>query len=459
MSFNYESPPTVGRFMLDGSFVRGIMGPIGSGKSTGCVMELYTRSCQQKRAPDGLRHTRWVVVRNTYRELLDTTVKTFLSWFPEGRTGAMNWQDMEYVWRFGDVRAEVLFRALDRPSDVKKLLSLEATGIWFNEAREMPKALVDAATGRVGRYPPAKDGGPTWFGIILDTNPPDTDHWWYRVFEEDTPEGWRIFKQPSGRSPQAENLMNLPPRYYQNIMAGKTPEWIKVYVDGDYGYVQDGKPVFPEYRDNLHCREFELIPRLPLYIGMDFGLTPAAAIGQKLAMGQWRWRYEVVSEHMGAERFGRELQRFLAEKCPGFEYAAITGDPAGNQESQADENTPFKMLNALGIKAKPAHTNDPTIRRESVAVPMGRLIDGEPGWIIHPDMRMSRKGFAGGYRFKRVQVVGDERYHDKPDKNSYSHICEANEYGMLGGGEGKALVRTKQRGGGLKVESAGSVFE
>jgi hypothetical protein len=446
--------------MMDRSFVRGLMGPIGSGKSSGCAVEAGRIGAEQKPGPDGVRRTRGAVIRNTYRELADTTVKTWLAWWPEEVYGAFNWQDMSHVVRMDGIEIEVLFRALDKPADVKKLLSLELTWIWFNEAREIPKAIIDAGTGRVGRYPAQRDGGPTWFGVIMDTNPPDTDHWWYRIFEEERPEGWALFKQPSGRAPDAENLENLPPGYYRNIMAGKKPEWIKVYVDGEYGFVQDGRPVFPEYIDSLHCQTFDLNPRLPLYIGIDFGLTPAAGIGQRSLMGQWRWRRELVSEHMGAERFGRELQRYLQEHFGGFEFAAITGDPAGTQESQADENTPFKMLAAIGIHAKPAHTNDPTIRREAVAVPMTRIIDGSPGFLIHPDMRVSRKGFAGGYRYKRVQVVGDERFHDKPDKNMFSHVCEAVEYGMLGGGEGKALLRgTGSRRGELRVESEYSALD
>jgi hypothetical protein len=444
VTFTYKSPPTIGRFMLDDSFVRGVMGPIGSGKSTGCVMEIYKRCLGQRRAPDGIRKSRWVIVRNTYRELSDTTLKTFLMWFPAGVHGHMDYQEMVYTWSFDDVHAEILFRALDRPQDVKKLLSLEATGFWFNEAREVPRAVIDMATGRVGRYPASKDGGPSWFGMIMDTNPPDTDHWWYRIFEEDKPEGWRIFRQPSARSAHAENLEHLPANYYRNLMAGKKDEWIKVYVDGNYGFVMDGRPVFPEYSDSIHCREFELDPRLPLYAGIDFGLTPAAVIGQKRPMGQWRWRYELTTEHMGARRFGELLNTFVNERVPGWRFEAITGDPSGTGESQADESTPFQMLAAVNVHAQPAHTNDPTIRRESIAVPMGRLIDGEPGFVIHPEMLVARKGFSGGYHYARIQVAGDERYHDKPVKNVYSHVIEANEYGMLGGGEGKALIRRER---------------
>ena len=75
-------------------------------------------------------------------------------------------------------RTRSIFLALDRPEDVKKLLSLELTGVWINEAREIPKSIVDACSMRVGRYPSMRDGGPSWYGVIADTKPPDTDHWW-----------------------------------------------------------------------------------------------------------------------------------------------------------------------------------------------------------------------------------------------------------------------------------------
>ena len=64
-----------------------------------------------------------------------------------------------HFMNIGDVELEVIFLALDRPEDVKKLLSLELTGIWINEAREIPKSIIDACTMRVGRYPSMREGG------------------------------------------------------------------------------------------------------------------------------------------------------------------------------------------------------------------------------------------------------------------------------------------------------------
>src|SRR5262249_18748953 len=138
----------------------------------------------QALSPEGKRRTRFAVVRNTYRELADTTLKTWLDWFPESAVGNFDYQDMTHCIDLDDVSTEVVFRALDRPDDVKKVLSLDLTGVWVNEAREVPKSIIDALTDRVGRYPSIRDGGATWSGVILDTNSPDTDHWWYRLAEE-----------------------------------------------------------------------------------------------------------------------------------------------------------------------------------------------------------------------------------------------------------------------------------
>jgi len=39
-----------------------------------------------------------------------------------------------------------------------------------------------------------------------------------------------------------------------------------------------------------------------------------------------------------------------------------------------------------------------------------------------------------------MQISGAERYEDKPEKNKYSHIHDALQYAMIGGGEGRALT-------------------
>lgn len=457
----YRPPgPVAKAFMQSSAFFRGIMGPFGSGKSTVCVMEILRRAQNQAAGIDGKRRSRWAVVRNTYPELRTTTIKTWHQWVPPTIGRWVDTGPPTHHIQEGELDLEVIFVSLDRPDDIAKLLGMELTGAWVDEAREVPKAVIDGLTGRAGRYPGPSLGGCSWSGILASTNPPDSDHWWYRLAEEDHPPGWEFYRQPGGLDPQAENLdwLNQVPEtltlpegdetrrrqgraYYERQLAGKDPDWVRVYVNGDYGFVRDGKPVYPEYRDAIHCQEFPLLPGLPIHVGIDFGLTPAAVFGQRTAMGQWRWHSELVTEDMGAVRFAQQLRQVMHERYPGFAFGSITGDPAGDIRAQTDETTPFQILHAANVPARPAPTNDFIKRRESVAVCLGRLIDGQPGLMVHPQCTVLRKAMAGGYNYKRVQVTGAEKYRDVPDKNQYSHVAEAGQYMMLGAGEARTLVR------------------
>lgn len=439
-TINYNAGPTASQFHLSDKFIRGFMGPIGSGKSVSCVNELHRRAREQTPF-QGRRLTRWAIIRNSYRELLDTSMVTFFEWVPK-EWGKYHASDMKFTIEDETMKAEFLFRSLDRPDDIKKLLSLELTGAWINEARELPKPVFDMVQGRVGRYPPKWKGGASWFGVICDTNPPDEDHWWYKYFEEVMAPNSDIFKQPSGLSDEAENIENLPKGYYENLRAGKDEQWIDVYCRGKYGFVSDGKPIFPEYNDDIHTSKEVLEPDYEtVYVGLDFGLTPAATFAQrKESNQQWRVLSEVVTEDMGAVRFAEQLRYHIHTEYPGRDVL-IYGDPAGEQRAQTDESTVFQVLQANGINAMPASTNDFMLRREAVVKPLSRLtFDGQPGLLVSPKCRQLRKALNGGYKYKRLAVSGEERFHDKPDKNQYSHVAESLQYLFVGAGEGYAII-------------------
>ena len=449
----YHATKTATQFHANSDFVRLLIGPIGSGKSVACVMELLARATAQEPNKDGTRKTRFAVIRNSYRELQDTTIQTFFDWIPRD-LGEYKVSDMTHIIneRLPDgtrLYCEILFRALDRPDDVKKLLSLELTGAFINESRHIPRQIFDMLMGRIGRYPSKREGGPTWYGVWMDTNPPDTDHWIYRLFEEERPEGWSVYHQPSGESPDAENIENLPEGYYKNMQPGKDQEWINVYVHGRYGFVQDGKPVYPQYHDDIHFSATPLKVVSPeLYVGLDFGLTPAAVILQRTANGQWQALDELVTEDMSALQFGPELQRLLASSLYRGRSFEIWGDPAGTEGAQSDKSTPFDILNAMGIDAQPVEdrSNDTEIRRNALIQNLiTYTVTGEPAFLVGPRCTTLRKGLAGGFKFRRIQVANTERYMDKPDKNRYSHVCEALEYGLLGAGEGDTLLQDRSR--------------
>ena len=462
MDVDYTASKTMTEFHQSEKFTRALMGPIGSGKSVACCIEMFLKSFAQLPDSEGVRKTRWVVVRNTYRELIDTTIQTFFDWYPE-ELGLFKKMDLKFITEQqlpdGTVaHIEVLFRALDKPDDIKKLLSLEVTGGWINEAREIPKQIMDMLIGRLGRYPRKihGKGGATWHGLIMDTNPPDSDHWWYKLFEVDKPNSYALFKQPSGTSEEAENIVNLPTNYYLTMQDGKDKEWVNVYVNGKYGFVQDGKPVFPEYKDDAHSTDEEIvIPETALiYVGIDFGLTPAAVFGFLTAAHRWVIFDELVTEDMGAVNFGKLLHEKINNLYPHHDFE-IYGDPAGDQRAQTDETTPFMVLSSQGVEAIPTYTNDFIIRREAVAAPLSRMdFAGNPGFVVGPGAPMIRKALAGGYKYKRMSVTGQERYMDKPDKGRYSHVADGLQYLMVGAGEGANVVSAK--GWGKEIDYTNS---
>lgn len=452
---DYQPSPTLARFHASNAFVRGIRGPVGGGKTTGCCEEIMRRAREQVPGPDGKRRTRWAVVRNTYGELKDTTVKTWLEWFPEEWFGKFNRSqgEMKHHVQIGDIDCEVLFRALDKPDDVRKVLSLELTGAFINEAREVPKQIVDALTDRVGRFPPMRDGGPTWRGIIMDTNPPDESHWWHELAEEQRPDDWEFFAQPPGLlnkdgkwvvNPAAENLDNLegakdsppdPGKYYRSRAAGKREDYIKVYYANQYGFVSEGKPVYPEYSDPLHAAKADLgtLPNLPVYIGIGLALNSGALFGQKRANGQWLWLDELMPEWGGAVAFAEQLSAKMAsDYAPGTIFKIYTKKPDDPFGAEAEA---VQIMRGRRILSSPCRVNDATLRREAVAGVMSRLVNGEPALLISPKCKITRKAMSGGYCYARIQGSGEERYHDTPMENRYAPLAEAAQFMLVGGGE------------------------
>ncbi len=443
----YTPPPTVERFLRDDAMVRALMGPYGSGKSVGCVIALLKHAMEQEPDASGVRHTRFAVIRNTYKMLSDTTLKTVFEWLPPGAAGTYKSTQNVYTLDFmlGDgtrLHSEWMFRALDTPDDAKNLLSLELTGAWVNEFREIRSEVFINLLGRVGRYPSPKTVRPTWFGVIMDSNPPATSSYWYKFFEEGVSDEVqevmdqiadgrplaRLFKQPSGLADNAENVENLPPNYYATLLAmnqDKSPEWVKVHVHGEYGYVQDGLPVYPEFNPRFHLADEQLSPLAgkKISIGMDFGLQPAAVMFQQNAKGQWLLLSELVTPpeaSRGIERFMEELVVHLRERFPDNTDFEIWADPAGQQRTQTDEKTCFEVVRGFGFVIRPGAKTLET-RLGSVRRALNRAVEGRAGVLIDPRCKTLIRGFHGEYRYRVIRGQS-ERYDEEPEKNDVSHV-------------------------------------
>lgn len=346
LSLEWGSPGDVASgFLKSDAFVRGLRGPVGSGKSVTCCIEIMRRAMKQKPNFEKIRRTRWAVIRNSYPDLKNTTIKTWRDWFDD-RWGKFLWST-PYTHHISvglpddtRVEAEVIFLALDHEEDVRKLLSMELTGVWINEAREIRKSIVDGASMRCRRFPSKRDGGATFSGVIMDTNSPSEVHWWgimagevpipeFMTEEERRflvkPKNWEFFTQPPGMNeqldqrgdvlsyamnPEAENISNLDSRYYPEIVHGKARPWINAYILNRYQSLSDGKRVYPTFRREVHVAREELqpLPGVEISCGIDFGRTPAAIFGQKMHSDRWIILHEFLASDMGANRFAIALK-------------------------------------------------------------------------------------------------------------------------------------------------------
>lgn len=498
-SFYFDAAPTIGQFITDSeSLFRVVIGPVGSGKTTGMCCEVMRIADMQLCYPgDAYKRARIAIIRNTTPELKTTTINTWKDWFPEEACGPIVWSSpikhkiiRRPQGRPGDpdfkpgLNLEVLFLALDKPKDVKKLRSLELTAAYINEISEVPYQILNMLKRRVGRYPAAREiDGRKYEAVracvIADSNAMDEDHWLFKLKEEQ-PVGWTFFVQPpailevedhtkikvrcvepdpryraklfhveqvikaAGRlwvvNPEAENIKYLRTNYYYDQVSGSDLPSIRRDLQAKFVYVQDGRPVVSNYHDETFAvDDLPLLKDRDLLAGLDVGggtLNPACILAQRSRRGTWLLHAEIVPDEMGVENFHRAIRQALPEIAPGFEIAKAYADPACIKRDELYEVQIKDFLSAKGIPVMEAPTNDIRARIDAWHMVFNRFIDGRPGVLINKKRcPRLRRGLAGGWFFKRMQVAGEERYRDMPIKNEYSHPCDAGGYLLLGGGE------------------------
>ena len=454
-----------------------IPGPVGSGTSTMLSHKIWAIANEQEPDYDGVRRTRFVVTRETYPQLRKTFIETWQIWFPEEKWGQMvRSEPMQHVLRdkhWSDdgtkVECDVVFLAIPSPEAAEALLaSFEITGFVQNEMQFTQRGITTELLSRVGRYPSMMNGpGASWYGGFGDMNAPVEGHWIPYMrgdipiprdlseAEKDDlvkPDEWDFFVQPPGLietvvegkiqyqpNPKAENQRWLKVPYIQRIR-GWDKDRIDRRVMNKVSLAKGGKPVYPTYMEAEHASPLDLEPidGFKIIVGLDFGREPAAVFGQDIN-GSWRVISELIGSNESAALFAPRVARHLAEFYPGMEFVAY-GDPRGADKGQNDEKTAYDHFRANGITVIPAtRDNNVQMRRAAVETVLGR----RNGIKIGKRCLMFRTGLNGGYHYKKIQGL-DGLYSPKPLKNAYSHVVEAGENMLLGGGEGSS---TSQRSG------------
>lgn len=462
MSFHlkYTASPTVDRFLTSRTPRKILAGPVGGGKTSACVIHTLLNAMQQEPDEDGFRRSRHIVVRNTIAQLRQTVIKTFTDWLPPEVFGKFNISDRTFYLNFEDVRAEILFLALEDEVSLRQLLSLECTTIFLCEVREISQAVIEGVLGakRTGRYPSRKQGpGATYPCIIADTNMPAFDTYHQRIMDGDEGD-WETFKQPGGRTPEAENLEFLPKDYYS--VEGLTEEFIRTMIDCEFGESKEGMPVFRQtFIPDFHIAKDALLtinsPDFPLLIGLDAGLTPAAIIGQMTPMGRLNILGECFTpknESIGMERFlANRLKPMLASKFGGVPSLVIV-DPAASQASQASEETVLSVLEKSGLKHRTAASNKIELRIGSAETMFGRQIGGKAGLLVDAGCVGLLNALKHGYKFaaRKDGDMEEKPLKDHPNSDIGDAFCYLTSYvvgaKIVRGGARREIKPVQSRG-------------
>lgn len=446
--------------------IAGAMGPEGCAKTTTALAKIVleatnaapNRFVRDRSDPSkGIHWTDWkhLTVRGTYRQLEKNVIP---SWFRVVPKVVGHWKaeppqthTVTLRGRYGHVNLIMEFVALQDDNVEDVLKGWEGTSALLNEGDLLSPDVLEFLQGRVGRYPSALEGGPPKKRFILiDFNAPDVDNYLYDKLVENPVNTNQIatefYRYPSGFSPHAENLKNLVPGYYQARSAG-LPTWkVRRLVKNEFGYSRDGVPVHhDDYNEERHVASEPILlaPGVPLIVGIDAGLTPAASFRQLMPSGQQRTIDELVSppdSGIGPTGFGQMLRAKMNNDFPNVPTSLVRffADPASFDGGSKDGKDPAWVVTcSKALRSpigRPSKNNQLTPRLEAVRVPMRATIDGQPGWLLSPKCKTIRKGYNSHYRYKLVQVAAGESVINKaePEKNHWSHVANADEYAAQG---------------------------
>lgn len=485
-----------------------IQGPVGSGKSRASLEKIFLAAASmypvrvmRRGRSVGIRQSKWVIIKDTTPALKTTILADFLELFPETtKDNPDGWGELNmtppitYKMKKGEIEAEFIFLALDDEVQIKKLKSMNLTGGMINEGQFTSLEIFTALCERSARFPNkmvCKRSNPM---VIMDMNAASETHW-IPIMRGDVPapdyftpdmirqykkpEWWDFFMQPPAlieifdsagnvvdyeENPLAENMKNLPDGYYMSKVAGQSKAIIDMTCMNRTGILMAGKPVFPEWNKQVHQAKSSLIfrPELPLYVGLDFGRTPAAVWAQNY-MGRWFVLGDYYLEDVSSEVFAPMLKKEMLKRMPELDWSNVRwwGDPAGEQGGQATEATPIQIFRKLGIKVNPSFEGlRIPVRIEAVKSLLNRMVNGYPSLLVDPSATMIIGGFDGGYRYKKIRSSSGDRYSEDPDKTSrHSHNMDAFMYMICGEGEARMLLRgTTERAKNVNTRTREKLF-
>ena len=426
--------------------VLGLVGGVGSGKT---VISSALGVALSIQVPGNSG----IVLRETYRELHDSTWAIFLQVLERANIPGIKYHEtfsgFPHRVRLPN-RSEIIAREWKNKG---QYLGPEYGWFLMDEASRGNAQLFRELMTRL-RHGPARG----YLKAILPTNPPSRKSWYAELFGQKPgkkditdPTTGEVTKYHLIRSSTRQNR-HLPSGYLGTLLTGNTDSEIARIIDGHFGFSQEGRPVYPQFGIFRNVRDDCFQKGWPVIRGWDFGFHhPACTWHQlwrcRLRRLHWSIHHELDATDIEAVEF---IPRVLVDTSLCFPFLSRhmfmdAGDTAG---AQVSDKGPGPIIRAAG------HPWYLRIRHRKCPIEPGLdLIRkylsfdcpcGIPGMTVDSSCVDVIEGFQGGYHYpdsykgQREELpVKDRHFDDFMDSIRYV---------------GENLVRMEEKGEGFLDE-------
>lgn len=385
---------------------------------------------------------RMLWARQDFADLRLSAMETFFEVLPSELIVGKNVQEHRFV--VGQGNSQIFFREL---KDLGGLGSQEFAIIVVTEAHEITHNAF-----RIIKMRCMQKNYPNF--ILLEGNPPNQGHWLDNLTKVGTEEydpdveRWEL--------PIWENWDNLPVGYRNSLETLPAP-WRLKYLEGKTGFTPEGKPFYAGFREELHKRSLQYIPRKVIYRGIDFGYHHPACVWCQINVHD---RLMVLRELMGTDitinKFADRIILFENEHFLDDVEFKTFYDPAGEQKTDKSEKTSVEILSGKGIVGS-CKQSTYRERKELIEQKLSLLIGGIPALVVDDSCQTIIDGFLGGYHYPEVKQDNPEK--ETPFEDGYyEHLMNALEYIVVNlfsvrkkkRFDGKAAQRTEQLAGSVR---------
>jgi hypothetical protein len=226
--------------------------------------------------------------------------------------------------------------------------------------------------------------------------------------------------------------------YYQQLL--RTASEISAYVMGEFADLVVGKVVYPQFKRAVHVANHADFLKYwgksgEIGATFDFGRTPVCLLYVRRRGGGITIFDEIAADNSSIEAlYDNNILPVMKSTYPGCWISHATGDPAGSDNTQATEVSPYGVLQRNGIPILfPAGVRTDSVepRVEAVRQRLTRLDDSAiPMLQITDNCPMLLEALGSTYVFEQVEHKPGV-FRDKPTKTHKgfaSDLVNALEY-------------------------------